>query len=81
MNSPEAVFLAERGRIPWGATLLVVTPKVSTGLAGALLALRRAGHRVLALSIFPVAPEMTAHLLVRGVVLDVLHPAELRRAG
>jgi uncharacterized protein (DUF58 family) len=81
VNSPEAVFLAERGRIPWGATLIVVTPKVSTGLAGALLALRRAGHRVLTLSIAAVSPEMSTHLLARGVVLAVLHPAELQRAG
>ena len=81
VNSPEAVFLAERGRIPWGATLIVVTPKISTGLAGALLALRRAGHRVLALSISPASQEMSTHLIARGIVLDVLHPAELRRAG
>src|SRR5207247_4263276 len=47
-NSPEAVFLGERGRLPWGATLVVVTPKITTGLASALLALGRAHHRVLA---------------------------------
>jgi len=81
VNTPEAVFLAERGRIPWGATVIVVTPKVSSGLAGAVLALRRAGHRVLALSIAPVSSAMSAHLLARGIVLDVLHPAELERAG
>jgi uncharacterized protein (DUF58 family) len=81
VNSPEAVFLAERGRIPWGATLVVVTPKVSSGLAGAILALRRAHHRVLAVSVFPPAREVSAHLAARGVVVDVLHPAELRRAG
>ena len=80
VNSPEVVFLAERGRIPWGATLIVVSPKISTGLAMAMLALRRAHHRVLALSIFPSSPEVAAHLLARGIVVDVLHPAELRRA-
>ena len=58
-----------------------MTPKISTGLAGAVLALRRAGHRVLALSISPVSQEMSTHLIARGIVLDVLHPAELRRAG
>ena len=79
-NSPEIVFLAERGHIPWGATLIVVTPKISTGLATAMLALRRAHHRVLALSVLPTAPEVVSHLLARGVVVDVLHPAELRRA-
>jgi uncharacterized protein (DUF58 family) len=80
-NSPEAVFLGERGRLPWGATLIVVTPKVTTGLASAMLALRRAHHRVLGVSIAPVDVELAAYLRARGVVLDVLHPAELRRAG
>jgi len=80
VNSPEVVFLAERGRIPWGATIIVVSPKISTGLATAMLALRRAHHRVLALSIFPSQPEVASHLIARGVVVDVLHPAELRRA-
>ncbi len=79
-NSPEIVFLAERGRLPWGATLIVVTPKVSPGLATAMLALRRAHHRVLALSVFPSAPEVMSHLVAHGVIIDVLHPAELRRA-
>ena len=80
-NSPETVFLGERGRLPWGATLVVVTPKVTTGLAGAMLALRRAHHRVLAISIAPADAGLATHLRARGVVLDVLHPAELRRAG
>jgi len=80
-NSPEAVFLGERGRLPWGATLVVVTPKVTTGLASAMLALRRAHHRVLGVSIAPAEAGLAAHLRARGVVLDVLHPAELRRAG
>jgi len=80
-NSPEAVFLGERGRLPWGATLVVVTPKVTAGLASAMLALRRAHHRVLGVSIAPADAGLAAHLRARGVVLDVLHPAELRRAG
>jgi uncharacterized protein (DUF58 family) len=80
-NSPEAVFLGERGRLAWGATLIVVTPKVTTGLASAMLALRRAHHRVLGVSVAPVDAELAAHLRARGVVLDVLHPAELRRAS
>lgn len=79
-NSPEAVFLAERGRLPWGATLIVVTPKIGTGLAAAMLALRRAHHRVLAVSVYPSLDASAAHLRARGVVLDVLRPHELRRA-
>jgi uncharacterized protein (DUF58 family) len=81
VNSPEAVFLGERGRLPWGATLVVVTPKITTGLASAMLALRRAHHRVLAVSIAPADDIIGAHLRARGVVLDVLRPAELRRAS
>ncbi len=80
-NSPEAVFLGERGRLPWGATLIVVTPKITTGLASAMLALRRAHHRVLGVSVASVDAELAAYLRGRGVVLDVLHPAELRRAS
>jgi uncharacterized protein (DUF58 family) len=81
VNSPEAVFLGERGRLPWGATLVVVTPKVTTGLASAMLALRRSHHRVLCVSTAPAESVIGAHLRARGVVLDVLHPAELRRAS
>ena len=80
VNSPEVVFLAERGRIPWGATLVVVTPKISSGLAGAMLALRRAHHRVLAVAVAQPSTEVVAHLAARGIKVDVLHPAELRRA-
>ena len=80
-NSPETVFLGERGRLPWGATLVVVTPKVTPGLASAMLALRRSHHRVLAISIAPADTALATHLRARGVVLDVLHQAELRRVG
>jgi hypothetical protein len=75
------VFLGERGRLPWGATLVVVTPKITAGLAGAMLALRRSHHRVLAVSITAAEAGLATHLRARGVILDVLHPAELRRAG
>ena len=81
VNSPEAVFLAERGRLPWGATLVVVTPKISSGLAGAMLALRRTQHRVLAVSVLPPSAEVVQHLAARGIVVDVLRASELRRAG
>lgn len=79
-NSPDVVFLAERGRLPWGATLVVVTPVISGRLATAMLALRRAHHRVLAVSV--AAPPADALALLAGhrIVVDVLHPTELRRA-
>jgi len=81
VNSPEAVFLAERGRLPWGATLVVVTPKISSGLAGAMLALRRTQHRVLAVSVIAPSAEVVSHLAARGIVVDVLRASELRRAS
>ena len=80
-NSPDVVFLAERGRIPWGATLVVVTPVVSTALAAAMLALRRAHHRVLAVSVSAPSAEASTLLAGHQIAVDVLHPAELRRAG
>ncbi|MEK7862259.1 MAG: DUF58 domain-containing protein, partial [Chloroflexota bacterium] len=80
VSSPEVIFLAERGRLPWGATLVVVTPKISSGLASAMLALRRAHHRVLAVTVDVPRPGIVEHLSARGIVTHVLHPAELRRA-
>jgi len=59
----------------------LVTPKVTTAHESAMLALRRAHHRVLGISIAPADASLATHLRARGIVLDVLHPAELRRAG
>jgi len=80
-NSPAAVFLAERGRLPWGASLIVVTPKIiAGGLVGALIALRRAHHRVLVVSVEAAPIEVAVHLRARGIDVDTLHEAELRHA-
>src|SRR5947208_99081 len=45
VGAPETVFLRERGRLPWGATIIIVTPRLGPGLANAAVALRRAHHR------------------------------------
>ena len=80
-NSPAAVFLAERGRLPWGASLIVVTPKIiAGGLVGALIALRRAHHRVLVVSVEAAPIEVVVHLRTRGIDVDTLREAELRHA-
>src|SRR2546427_3168416 len=76
VNSPEAVFLAERGRIPWGATLVVVTPRLGQGLASAAVALRRAHHRVLVVCVNDIPAALGAHLAVHGVSHDVLAQRE-----
>lgn len=78
---PETVFLRERGRLPWGATLIVVTPMLGSALAAACVSLRRSGHRVLALSIAPAAPATAAQLRQHDVTLDDLDASRWRATG
>jgi uncharacterized protein (DUF58 family) len=80
-HSPEAVFLRERGRLPWGATLVCVTPVLGPHLAGALLALRRAHHRVLALSIEEPDEGVRARLRSADITVDGLRIGARRAAG
>jgi uncharacterized protein (DUF58 family) len=80
-HSPEAVFLRERGRLPWGATLVCVTPVLGPHLAGALLALRRAHHRVLVLSIDEPDDGVRARLRAADVTVDSLRVGARRAAG
>ena len=80
VGAPETVFLRERGRLPWGATLVVVTPRVSQGLAGAAVALRRVHHRVLVVCVDEIPAAIAAHFLANGVAHDSLAPLEQRAA-
>jgi uncharacterized protein (DUF58 family) len=80
-HSPQAVFLRERGRLPWGATLVCVTPVLGPHLAGALLALRRAHHRVLALSIEEPEEGVRARLRSADITVDSLRIGARRAAG
>ncbi len=80
-NSPEAVFLRERGRLPWGATLVCVTPVLGVHLATALLALRRSHHRVLAVSIEAPEDAVLARLRAADVTVDSLRIGARRAAG
>jgi len=63
----------EAARLPWGATLVIVTALVSEGLLSALLRLRQAGHRLTVVAIGERAamPEgmagITVHRLGRIV--------------
>lgn len=79
--SAEAVFLRERGRLPWGATLVVVTPVIGRALAGACVSLRRSGHRVLVLSVAPADAEIAHLLRQHDITLDDLGAARWRAAG
>jgi uncharacterized protein (DUF58 family) len=76
VGAPESVFLRERGRLPWGATLVIVTPRLGAGLANAAVALRRAHHRVLIVSVAEIPAALGAHLAAQGVSYDVLSQRE-----
>jgi hypothetical protein len=80
-HSPEAVFLRERGRLPWGATLVCVTPVLGPHLAGALLALRRAHHRILAVAIEEPDEGIRARLHSADITVDSLRIGARRAAG
>jgi len=80
VGAPETVFLRERGRLPWGATLVIVTPRVGAGLANAAIALRRAHHRVLVVSVTSPGETLAAHLHARGVRIDLIAEEERRAA-
>ncbi len=79
--SAEQVFLRERGRLPWGATLILVTPRLEPPLAAAALALRRAHHRVLVLVIEAPAEAVRARLLAADLPVDVLRHGARRATG
>jgi len=80
-HSPETVFLRERGRLPWGATLVCVTPVLGPHLAGALLGLRRAHHRVLALSLEEPDEGVRSRLRSADITVDSLRIGARRAAG
>jgi len=72
--------LRERGRLSWGATLVIVTPRLGPGLAHAAIALRRAHHRVMAVSVADIPAALESHLAASGVNCEILAPAERRAA-
>lgn len=78
--APEAVFLRERGRIPWGASLIVVTPRLGTSLAQACVALRRAHHRVMVVTVQEPPEDIVRQVRSSGVAIDVLAGSEAGRA-
>ena len=79
--SPEQVFLRERGRLPWGATLVLVTPRIEPPLAGAALALRRAHHRVLVLVLDAPSDAVRSRLAAADVHVEALRHTARRAAG
>ena len=79
--SPESVFLRERGRLPTGAALIIVTPLLGRGLAEAAIALRHAHHRVLVLSVKRIDRALAARLRSQNVASDTLDAREAAVAG
>ena len=78
-SSIEALLLAESPRLPWGATLVVVTSVISDDLVDALLRLIGAGRRLALVSLEeeppeealpPVIARITYHLPVEGLPFD-----------
>src|SRR5438045_1169224 len=55
---------------------VIVTPRLGSGLANAAVALRRAHHRVLIVSVDEIPAALAAHLVVQGVSHDLLTPRE-----
>jgi uncharacterized protein (DUF58 family) len=80
-HAPETVFLRERGRLPWGATVVCVTPVLPIGLAGALIAMRHAFHRVLAVSLDEPDAAVRTQLRGANVELETLRIGVQRAAG
>lgn len=78
-SSIEALLLAETTRLPWGATLVVVTSVVTEDLVDALLRLLDAGRRLslvsveaepLAVELPPALDCLTHHLPVAALPFD-----------
>ncbi|HET8567977.1 MAG TPA: DUF58 domain-containing protein [Candidatus Limnocylindria bacterium] len=79
-SSPEWAFLRERGRLPWGATLIVVTPRIGPGLASACIALHRAQHRVAVLCVMAADEAVSSQLRAAGITVDDLGAARFAAA-
>ena len=79
VGAPETVFLRERGRLPWGATLVIVTP-TSVRASPARPSRSPRATTVSSSSASARYRRMGAHLVVHGVSHDVLTQRERRAA-
>ncbi|HYY55191.1 MAG TPA: DUF58 domain-containing protein [Candidatus Dormibacteraeota bacterium] len=80
VGTPERIFLREQARLAFGATLVCVTPSITAALARALARLRRGRHRVLAVSVAPIADDIAAYCGARRVDTQELGYGRRRRA-
>jgi uncharacterized protein (DUF58 family) len=77
----EELLLRESPRLPWGATLLVVTAIAHDDLLAALIDLRRAGRKIALFTLAEAPPErllpgITVYHLPH-LVADVIAPAQV----
>jgi uncharacterized protein (DUF58 family) len=73
--SIETLLLAESSRLPWGATLVVVTAVVTEELLGTLLRLHEVGRRLALVSLEEEPPRPLA--LPSGILIYHLPASEL----
>jgi uncharacterized protein (DUF58 family) len=74
-SSIESLLLTESARLPWGATLVVVTGIVTEELLATLLRLHQVGRRVVLVSLAEQAPDMA--FLPPGILTYHLPASEL----
>jgi len=78
-SSIENLLLAESPKLPWGATLVVVTGIVSEELAATLLRLRDVGRRVVLISLAQAPPGQELEGILSyhlpGAETDFRHPS------
>jgi len=84
--SIERMVTAESPRLPWGATLLVVTATVYDDLLASLCRLRDAGRRLVLLSLSTDCPDLTdqgirTYVLSGGTGVDFCPPARRTAPG
>ncbi len=80
ISSIESLLIAESPRLPWGATLVIVTAAVSEDLLATLIRLREVGRRLALIALTrepPIAlPEVvTYHLPLREPLPEFARPA------
>lgn len=71
-SAPATVFLREKSRLAWGATLVCVTPTVDARLADALVRLRRMDHRALVVAVREGSDAATARLAAHRIAVQLV---------
>ncbi len=83
-SSYDRFLIEESPRLPWGATLVLITPSMNDAIAGSILRLRDSGRRLVLIALGKVAPPFlngvtTYHLPIQDEEPEL--PAEDELAG